>query len=139
MPGWDYALGGKYFITICTKKMICCFGEIVNGEMMLNEMGEIVNKYWWEIPNGFPNTYLDEFQIMPNHIHGIIVMRRSQKNNDLERLNQLDGLEQRERRDAINRVSTCQPQSQQAKHPQHPNNNPQNTNSNPQKTNSNTR
>ena len=49
---------------------------IINEKMILNEFGEIVNKYWLEIPKHFNNIELDEYQIMPNHIHGIIVIRQ---------------------------------------------------------------
>ena len=80
MLGWDYAGSGKYFVTICTHNRICCFGDVVQGEMRLNEMGYIVRKYWMEIRSCFANTYLDEFQIMPDHVHGIIVMKRSRQN-----------------------------------------------------------
>ncbi len=76
MPGWDYARGGKYYVTICTRNKICCFGDVVNDEMRLNEMGKIVHKYWLEIPECFPNTFLNAFQIMPNHIHCIVIMKR---------------------------------------------------------------
>ncbi|MBI2966535.1 MAG: transposase [Bacteroidetes bacterium] len=76
MPGWDYTRGGKYYVTICTRNRICCFGDVANGEMKLNEMGKIVRDHWLEIPESFMDTYLDAFQIMPNHIHGIVVMKR---------------------------------------------------------------
>jgi len=85
MPGWDYARGGKYYVTICTRNRVCCFGDVVNGEMKLNKMGEIAGKYWREIPMCFSKTYLDEYVVMPNHVHGIIVMKRLHWNNATER------------------------------------------------------
>jgi len=72
LKNYDYSSPGTYFITICTYNRQCLFGEIVNGEIRLNEYGEIANKYWYEIPKHYTNTQLDEYVIMPNHIHGII-------------------------------------------------------------------
>ena len=82
MPGWDYARGGKYFITIKSFEGNRCFGDVMSDEMYLNEIGIIADSFWKEIPDHFDNTYLDEFVVMPNHIHGIIVMKRS-INNDV--------------------------------------------------------
>ncbi len=76
MPSWDYARGGKYYVTICTRNRICCFGDLINDKIILNEMGEIVRRFWLEIPEHFPDTWVDEYIVMPNHIHGIIVMKR---------------------------------------------------------------
>ena len=118
MPGWDYSRGGKYCITICTKNRICCFGDVTDGKMGLNDMGKIANDLWLEIPEHFDDTYLDEHIVMPNHIHGIVVIKRSHKMKNLEhlehsvhsehseRLECLECLECLERRDAINGVST---------------------------------
>jgi putative transposase len=73
--GYDYSSPGKYFITICTKNKISYFGEVVNGKMILSEIGQIAEKFWLEIPGHFPNIDLDEFIIMPDHIHGIIIIK----------------------------------------------------------------
>jgi putative transposase len=73
--GYDYSSPGKYFITICTKNKISYFGEVVNGKMILAETGQIAEKFWLEIPGHFPNIDLDEFIIMPDHIHGIIIIK----------------------------------------------------------------
>jgi REP element-mobilizing transposase RayT len=72
---YDYSQPGEYFVTICTHSHECVLGKIIHGEMRLNEIGKIVEKCWKEIPIHFPNTELDEFVVMPNHIHGIIVLR----------------------------------------------------------------
>jgi REP element-mobilizing transposase RayT len=72
LKGYDYSQAGLYFVTICVPNKQCLFGEIVNGEMILNESGKIVSYYWLEIPQHFPDAILHEFVIMPNHIHGII-------------------------------------------------------------------
>jgi len=82
MPGWDYSRGGKYYVTICTRNRVCYFGDVINGEMRLNEIGKIVNDFWLKIPEHFEDTYLDEHIVMPNHIHGIVVMKRSHLTND---------------------------------------------------------
>jgi REP element-mobilizing transposase RayT len=72
IKGYDYSSEGAYFVTIVTQGRAFLFGEIVDGEMHLNEYGEIVQKWWDEIPNHFPNVKLGAFIIMPNHVHGII-------------------------------------------------------------------
>ncbi|MBN2087388.1 hypothetical protein JW758_03500 [Candidatus Peregrinibacteria bacterium] len=81
LPNWDYSNDGWYFITICTKKMVNHFGEVRNFVMGLNEIGCIATKYWQEIPNHFKNVRLDEWVIMPNHVHGIIIIDKPQ--NDI--------------------------------------------------------
>jgi len=74
LKGYDYSWAGAYFITICTKDRKCLFGEITNGEMTLNEMGQIAYNEWLRTPELCPNVSLDVFAIMPNHMHGIIVI-----------------------------------------------------------------
>lgn len=68
----DYSSNGWYFITICTKHREHFFGEIVGGIMDLSVFGKQTSLFWNEIPNHFPAVELNEFVIMPNHIHGII-------------------------------------------------------------------
>jgi putative transposase len=70
--GYDYSQAGAYYVTIVTQGRECLFGEIIDREMYLGEYGEIVQKWWNEIPNHFPNVDLGAFIIMPNHVHGII-------------------------------------------------------------------
>jgi len=72
---WDYHDAGWYFVTLCTKGMVNWFGEIVCGQMVLNEFGQLVNKCFKNIPNRFNHVEHDEFVVMPNHVHGIIVIR----------------------------------------------------------------
>lgn len=79
---WDYSYNGSYFITICTKNMIRYFGEIENSKMKMTAAGAIAQGFWYEIPHHFPFTRLGEFIVMPNHIHGIIIIERK----DEERL-----------------------------------------------------
>lgn len=71
---WDYSSDAAYFITICTKDREHFFGEIENDQMKLNVLGKMAEKFWMEMPNHFKNVILDEFKIMPNHIHGIIIL-----------------------------------------------------------------
>jgi REP element-mobilizing transposase RayT len=75
LKGYDYTQAGLYFITICCQNRECLFGNIINGEMILNDAGNIANECWLAIPNHFPNVVLHEFVIMPNHIHGIIELK----------------------------------------------------------------
>lgn len=72
LKGYDYSSEGAYFVTIVAQGRECLFGEIVDGEMRLNEAGEMVVRWWNELPNKFPNIELGEFVVMPNHFHGII-------------------------------------------------------------------
>jgi len=78
LQGYDYSQAGVYFVTIVTWHREFLFGEIVNGEMKLNNYGEIVQKWWHEIPIHFPNVETGVFVVMPNHVHGniLIVERR---------------------------------------------------------------
>ena len=77
LTGHDYASGGKYFITICTRGMIPYFGIISCGKMKLSQTGQIANETWLDLPEHFPNVTLGEFMVMPNHIHGIIIIEPS--------------------------------------------------------------
>lgn len=72
LKGYDYSRPGNYFVTICTRKRKPFFGELIKGEINLSEAGKIVSECWFDLPNHYPNIVLDEFIIMPNHIHGII-------------------------------------------------------------------
>jgi putative transposase len=73
---YDYTQPGTYFITICTYARICFLGEIKDGKMLLNEYGKTVNTCWLEIPRHFPFVTPAPFVVMPNHIHGIIIISR---------------------------------------------------------------
>ncbi len=71
---WDYSTPHWYFVTICTQNHRELLGEIVKGKMILNEYGEIVQKQWLWLKEHFEYIELDEFIVMPNHIHGILVI-----------------------------------------------------------------
>lgn len=77
LRGYDYSQVGAYFITICTHNKECAFGNIVNGEMRLNELGQVVEMEWLKTAKIRDNVELDEFVVMPNHIHGIVVITES--------------------------------------------------------------
>jgi len=74
--GRDYSLPGKYFVTICSAGTKEWFGNVIIGKMDLSEIGQIASQIWYEIPVHFPFIDLDAFVVMPNHIHGIIVINR---------------------------------------------------------------
>ncbi|AJO88633.1 TPA: transposase [Haemophilus influenzae] len=69
---YNYRSEGFYFITICCKNKECLFGHIINQQMQLNDLGNYVKQCWENIPMFFPQVRIDEFVIMPNHLHGII-------------------------------------------------------------------
>lgn len=74
LKGYDYSQAGLYFITICVHGRKCLFGKIVDNEMVLNDFGTIAYQQWEKLSERFTNMELDVFQIMPNHMHGIIVL-----------------------------------------------------------------
>jgi putative transposase len=76
LKDYDYSQAGMYFITICCKNREHRFGSVVNDKMILNEYGRIAYDEWIKLSERFPNFGLDVFQIMPNHIHGIIVLNQ---------------------------------------------------------------
>jgi len=80
---YNYAQNGYYFVTICSKYRINIFGEIVRGKMKYNDLGLVSKKYWQQIPKHFPFVKLDEFVIMPDHVHGIIVIDKQNMNTDV--------------------------------------------------------
>lgn len=76
LQNWDYGNDGAYFITICTQNRVCFFGEILDGEMQLNKIGQLAEKFWLEIPNHFSFVELGNFVVMPNHTHGILIINK---------------------------------------------------------------
>lgn len=77
LQGYDYSRAGAYFITICAQNRKCLFGKFVNGKMGLNNAGMMVQAVWDEIPAHYPGIDIDAFIVMPNHIHGIVVIVRT--------------------------------------------------------------
>jgi len=77
LKNWDYSKQGYYFITICTQDRGKFFGNIVNKKMDLSILGNIIKNEWLQIPIKYINVKLDEWIIMPNHLHGIIIIALS--------------------------------------------------------------
>ncbi len=98
LQNWNYAWDGMYFITICTKNMVHYFGEIVDKEMQLSHLGILADIFWHEIKSHAKNIELDAFIVMPNHVHGILIL----DGNDID--NRIDN-----RRDVACNVSTTTP------------------------------
>ena len=71
----DYAAPGAYFVTIVTQDRCCLFGEITDGAVQLNGAGEAVKDCWLELKKKFTTVLTDEFVVMPNHFHGIIIIK----------------------------------------------------------------
>ena len=80
---WNYAWDAAYFVTICTKNREHFFGEIENAIMNLSAIGIIANDLWHEIKNHARNIQLGEFIVMPNHIHGIVILDGNDGGDDV--------------------------------------------------------
>ena len=72
LKGYDYRRNGAYFVTACTQHRERLFGEIAQGEMVLNQFGQIVEACWHDLPLHYPNIRLDSFVVMPDHVHAIV-------------------------------------------------------------------
>lgn len=74
LRGYDYSREGAYFVTICTYNRASMFGEIVDEQMQLNALGQIVEACWQAIPDHFQDVQADAGVVMPNHVHGVIIL-----------------------------------------------------------------
>src|SRR5262245_59682784 len=74
LSGYDYSQPGMYFVTICTARRECLFGEVVGGHMLVNQVGRIVQEEWQQTSALRPYVVLDEFVVMPNHFHAVPVI-----------------------------------------------------------------
>ncbi len=74
LKNWDYSSNAAYFITICTQDRINFFGEIIKDEMHLSNVGVLADVLWWQIVHHTKYVELDAFIVMPNHIHGIVII-----------------------------------------------------------------
>ena len=72
LPGFNYSTSGPYFVTICAEGRRCLFGDVTDRKMILNDAGRMVGRVWREIPDHYPGVQIDRWQVMPNHLHGII-------------------------------------------------------------------
>ena len=79
LKNWDYGSNGAYFITICTQNREHFFGEIVETQFIASEIGTLAEKFWMEIPQHFPYIELGNFVVMPNHVHGILIIDKNVK------------------------------------------------------------
>ena len=75
LQNWDYSSSGVYFITMRVKWNSVCLGEIVSGKVRLNDYGKIVADIWLDLPNHYENIELGEWTVMPDHFHGIIIIK----------------------------------------------------------------
>ncbi len=81
LQNWDYRWNAAYFVTICTANRECYFGDIVKGDMQLSQQGVLADVLWHQITRNTENVELGEFVIMPNHIHGIVIINNSLNSN----------------------------------------------------------
>ncbi|MGC9384873.1 MAG: transposase [Kosmotogaceae bacterium] len=84
-PFWDYGWNAAYFVTICIRGRKCFFGDVVDGRMELSAIGHIANSCWFEIPNHFPFVELGAHVVMPNHVHGIVIINKPDNGDNVER------------------------------------------------------
>jgi putative transposase len=80
LNGYDYLKSVAYFITICTYEREYLFGDVIDGKMVLNEFGNISRCHWQQLAYYHPNLIIDESNVMPNHLHGIIILDSSIEN-----------------------------------------------------------
>ncbi|MFA5631197.1 MAG: transposase [Porticoccaceae bacterium] len=74
LSSFDYSQAGAYFVTVCTHRQECIFGNIRNGVMQLNELGGLVAQEWQQSTAPYPSMALDAWVVMPNHLHGIVIV-----------------------------------------------------------------
>ncbi len=78
LPGWDYAAAGWYFVTICTRERRCCFGDVESDAVRLSIIGKIVAEEWLKTGRIRSGVKLDQWVIMPNHLHAIVILEGSE-------------------------------------------------------------
>lgn len=81
LQNWNYGWNAAYFVTICTKGRHWYFGEVKNGEMKLSSAGIIADLLWFEIKNHSKNIEMGEFVVMPNHVHGVLILNGNADQN----------------------------------------------------------
>ena len=77
LKGYDYSQAGAYSVTICVHDRRCIFGNIIDGQMQLNDAGRICISVWNDLPQHYQNVVLGEYVVMPNHFHGIVILNAS--------------------------------------------------------------
>ncbi len=88
LQGYDYAQQGAYFVTSCTQHRVCLLGDVIDGEMRLNDAGRMIAAWWAKLPEKYPHLDLDAWVIMPNHVHGIVVIMDDEPQIALDRMMQ---------------------------------------------------
>ena len=81
LKDYDYSQGGMYYVTLCINDKRCVFGDAKDGEMILHDEGKMIADNWKSIPERFANVEIDEYIVMPNHLHGIINVADTMDNN----------------------------------------------------------
>ena len=74
LPGFDYSQPGAYFITVCTRNRACILGDVTEGKLRLSAAGRLAQAVWEELPQHYPHVQLDAWTVMPNHVHGIVIL-----------------------------------------------------------------
>jgi REP element-mobilizing transposase RayT len=74
LRGYDYSQPGAFSVTLCVRDRSCLFGEVVDGELRLNAAGLTIDRWWCALPRKFPRIVLDAWVVMPNHVHGVILL-----------------------------------------------------------------
>ncbi|MXY43808.1 MAG: transposase [Dehalococcoidia bacterium] len=74
LKAYDYSKAGAYFVTVVAQDRLCLFGDVIEDEMHVNRAGAMVSEVWRQLPSRFPTIELDAFVVMPNHVHGIVVL-----------------------------------------------------------------
>jgi putative transposase len=83
LKGYDYAQPGSYFVTLCVQDRECLFGDIQDGKVRLNVAGLVVDSWWGGISRRFPGAVLDAHVVMPNHLHGLLLLERGDEREDI--------------------------------------------------------
>jgi len=83
LTGWDYSQPAYYFITICVNDKSNVLGTIINHKIHLSSIGHIIKKCWKELPDHYAGCALDAFIIMPDHVHGIIIIKERAENSSI--------------------------------------------------------
>lgn len=106
LSGYDYSHSSAYFITIVSQDRVDRFGTVADNEMKLNDAGKMIQSVWMNIPQRFPIVKLDAFVIMPNHIHGIILLNNDilSKNDDNRKLREVKGFPKGTLSNSIGRI-----------------------------------
>ena len=92
LPHWNYSSDAWYFVTICTRNRECTLGTVEDERVRLSTAGEIVSEEWQRLASTWPNVTTDEFVIMPNHVHGIVVLKEAPVETHLRGVSTRDGV-----------------------------------------------